>query len=73
MWHFNGEDDATHYGRKGPDTYTALAKILSGLYKAEEEEFIHIKPSDGYSIRQAAMAPLWLLLLIIPDCYLRRV
>ena len=48
MWHFNGEDDATRYGRKGPDTYAPLAKILSGLYKGEEEEFIHIKPRDGF-------------------------
>ena len=49
MWHFNGEDDATRYGRKGPDTSAALAKILSGLYKGEEE-FIHIKPEDGFSM-----------------------
>ena len=50
MWHFNGEDDATRYGRKGPDSATALAKILSGLYKGEEEEFIRIKPRDGFSM-----------------------
>ena len=31
MWHFNGEVDATRYGRKGPDSTTALAKILSDL------------------------------------------
>ena len=48
MWHFNGEDDATRYGRKGPDTSAALAKILSGLYKGEKEEFIRIKPRDGF-------------------------
>ena len=50
MWHFNGEDDATRYGRKGPDSVAALAKILSDLYKGEEEEFIHIKPRDGFSM-----------------------
>ena len=50
MWHFNGEDDATRYGRKGPDSATALAKILSDLYKGEEEEFIGIKPRDGFSM-----------------------
>ena len=50
MWHFNGEDDATRYGRKGPGTSTTLAKILSGLYKGEEEEFICIKPRDGLSM-----------------------
>ena len=33
MWHFNGEDDATRCGRKGPDSVAALAKILSDLYK----------------------------------------
>ena len=50
MWHFNGEDDATRCGRKGPDSATALARILSGLYKGEEEEFLHIKPRDGFSM-----------------------
>ena len=43
MWHFNGEDDATRCSRKGPDSSAALAKILSDLYKGEEEEFIRIK------------------------------
>ena len=33
MWHFNGEDDATRCGRKGPDSPTALVKILFDLYK----------------------------------------
>ena len=50
MWHFNGEDDATRYGRKGPDSATALARILSDLYKGEEEEFLRIKPRDGFSM-----------------------
>ena len=50
MWHFNGEDDATRCGRKGPDSATALAKILSDLYKGEEEELIRIKPRDGFSM-----------------------
>ena len=50
MWRFNGEDDATHYGRKGPDSVAALAKILSDLFKGEEEEFIRIKPWDGFSM-----------------------
>ena len=40
MWHFNGEDDATRCGHKGPDSVAALAKILSDLYKGEEEEFL---------------------------------
>ena len=50
MWHFNGEDDATRCSRKGPDSVAALAKILSDLYKGEEEEFIRIKPRDGFSM-----------------------
>src|SRR4051812_38913858 len=36
MWDFNGEDDATRCGRKGPDSSAALAKILSDLYKGED-------------------------------------
>ena len=50
LWCFNGEDDATRCGRKGPDSVAALAKILSDLYKGEEEEFIPIKPQDGFSM-----------------------
>ena len=50
MWHFNGEDDATRCGRKGPDNAAALAKILSELFKGEEEEFTRIKPRDGFSM-----------------------
>ena len=46
LWCYNREDDATRYGRKGPDNATALAKILSELFKGEEEEFTHIKPRD---------------------------
>ena len=44
LWCFNEEDDATRCGRKGLDSPTALAKVLSELFKGEEEEFIHIKP-----------------------------
>ena len=40
MWNFNGEDDATRYGRKGPESVAYLIKILSTLYKGEEEEFL---------------------------------
>ena len=50
MWHYNGEDDASHCGRKGPDTPAALAKILAELFKGEEEEFLRIKRGDGYSM-----------------------
>ena len=50
MWHYNGEDDASRYGRKGPDTPAALAKILAELFKGKEEEFLRINRSDGYSM-----------------------
>ena len=50
LWCFNGEDDATRCGRKGPDSAAALAKILSELFKGEEEEFIRMKPRDGFSM-----------------------
>ena len=50
LWCFNGEDDATHCGRKGSDSAAALAKILFELFKGEEEEFIRIKPRDGFSM-----------------------
>ena len=50
MWHYNGEDDASRYGRKGPDTPAALAIILAELFKGEEEEFLCIKRRDGFSM-----------------------
>ena len=50
MWHFNGEGDASCCGRKGLDSATSLARILSNLYKGEEEEFLRIKPRDGFSM-----------------------
>ena len=50
LWCFNGEDDTTRCRRKGLDNATALAKILSELFKGEEEEFIRIKQRDGFSM-----------------------
>ena len=50
MWDFNGEDDATLYGRKGPDLAAALLKILSTLYKGEEEEFLRVNPQGVFSM-----------------------
>ena len=64
-WHFNGEDDATRCGHKGPESAAALAKILSDLYKGEEEEFIRIKPRDGFSMYNPPK--LGELLLFTPD------
>ena len=42
MWHYNRVDDASRYGRKGPKTPAALAKILAELYKGEKEEFTRL-------------------------------
>ena len=50
MWDFNGEDDAIRYGRKGTDSVAALLKILSTLYKGEEEEFLCVNPQGGLSM-----------------------
>ena len=50
MWDFNGEDDATRYGHKGPDSAAALTKTLSALYKGEEEEFLRVNPRGGFSM-----------------------
>ena len=50
MWDFNREDDATRCGRKGPGSVTDLMKILSALYKGEEEEFLRVNPQDGFSM-----------------------
>ena len=57
MWRFKGEEDATRCRRKGPNSVAALAKILSDLFKGEEEEFIRIKPWDGFSMYNP---PSWL-------------
>ena len=50
MWDFNGEDDATSHGRKGPGSVADLIKILSTLYKGEEEEFLRVNPQGGFSM-----------------------
>ena len=50
MWDFNGEDDATRYGRKGTGSVADLIKILSTLYKGEEEEFLRVNPQGGFSM-----------------------
>ena len=50
LWCYNGADDATRCGREGPNNAAALAKILSELFKGEEEEFTRIKPRDGFSM-----------------------
>ena len=48
MWVFNGEDDATRHGRKGPDSVEDLVTIMSGLYKGEKEDFLRTNPLNGF-------------------------
>ena len=50
MWDFNGDDDATRHGRKGPGSTDDLVKILSGLYKGEKEDFLRTNPLNGFSM-----------------------
>ena len=50
MWDFNGKDDATRHGRKGPGSAANLIKILSTLYKGEEEEFLRVNSRGGFSM-----------------------
>ena len=50
MWDFNGENDATLHGRKGPGSAADLVKILSGLYKGEKEDFLRMNPLNGFSM-----------------------
>ena len=50
MWDFNGDDDATRHGRKGPGSADDLVKILSGLYKGEKEDFLRTNPLNGFSM-----------------------
>ena len=56
MWDFNGEDDATRHDRKGPGSAADLIKILSTLYKGEEEEFLRVNPQGGFSMNNR---PIW--------------
>ena len=50
MWSPLEEEDATRYGRKGPGSVADLIKILSTLYKGEEEEFLRVNPQCGFSM-----------------------
>ena len=50
MWHYNGEDDASRYGRKGPKTPAALDKILDELYKGEKAVFTRLQYRDRFSM-----------------------
>ena len=67
MWDFNGEDDTTHYGHKGPASAAALVKILSSLYKGEKEEFLHVNLQVGFTMYDP---PSWVSeQLRLPVCF----
>ena len=50
MWHYNREDDASRYGRKGPKTPATPTKILAELYKGEKEDFTRLQYRDRLSM-----------------------
>ena len=50
LWCYNGEDDASRYRRKGPDTPAELSTILADLYKGEKEDFLRLNYREGYSV-----------------------
>ena len=50
MWHYNGEDDATRCGRKGPANFAALGATLADLFKGEKEDFARLKCREGFSM-----------------------
>ena len=50
MRDFNGEDDATLYGCKGPESVADLIKILSALYKGEEEGLRRVSKQGVFSM-----------------------
>ena len=50
MWHYNGEDDATCCGRKGPANFSALGATLVDLLKGEKEDFARLKCREGFSM-----------------------
>ena len=54
MWDFNGEDDATRCGGKGPGSVATLTKALSALYTGEQEEFLRGNPQGGFLYVQSS-------------------
>ena len=50
MRHYNGEEDASRCGRKGPANFAALVAMLADLFKGEKEEFTRLKCRDGFSM-----------------------
>jgi len=50
LWCYNGEDDASRYRQKGPDTPAELASILADLYKGEKEDFLRLNCREAYSM-----------------------
>ena len=54
MWNYNGENDTSRYGCKGPDNFTTLAAMLVDLYKGEKEDFNRLKCREGLSMYNPA-------------------
>ena len=50
LWCYNGEDDASRYRRKGPDTPAEVAVILTDLYKGKKDDFLCLNCREGYSM-----------------------
>ena len=50
MWHYNGGDDTSCCGRKGPANFTVLAATLVDLFKGEKEDFARLTCRDGFSM-----------------------
>ena len=50
LWHYNGEDDSSRCGRKGPANFAALAAMLADLFKGEKEDFSRLKCREGFSM-----------------------
>ena len=50
MWHYNGEDDASRCGHKGPVNFFTLATMLADLFKGEKEDFARLKCREGFSM-----------------------
>ena len=50
LWCYNGEDDASRYKRKGPNTPAELASILAYPYNGEKENFLWLNCWEAYSM-----------------------
>ena len=49
LWRYNGKDDATRSVKEDFASPAALAAVLAGIFKGEEEDFARRKFMDGFS------------------------